>query len=323
MYERFAKKIHAIETVAVFMHINPDGDCVGSALAMYGFLKNLGKQVDVFMEEGHCYSDGLSFFPYLEVINASERKQYDLGIAVDCGSASRLGSGCYKRFMRCDQHFCIDHHQSGELFTLPEDTILEPKAASTTQILFKIFRETAPEAIDTAVATLLFAGLVTDSGALTFSSATPETYRVAAALCETGIDRYDIIRRLTKDTAKKIFMLSAKVLERTEFYADDRIGLIYFSEELFRLTGTAQKDTEGIINRVIDVIPVCLALSVVEAAPGTFKIGIRSKNGVNSAAFAGLFGGGGHVAASGCRLYGTYEEVHDRLIAAAIEFLNR
>ncbi len=314
MYEQFIKKTHEADTVAVFMHINPDGDCVGSALALYAYLTNMGKTAHCFLEPNNKLKENLMFLPYIDVINAASLKKYDLAIAVDCGSASRMGNQSYERFLQADDQLSIDHHESGELFA--KDTILETDAASTTQILYKIFKETDPELIDKDIATLLFAGLMTDTGCLSYSSVKCDTYKIASELCRYGIDNFFIIKKLFKENSLSVFALKNRVLDNMKLYLDNKLGIISFLQADYDATGAVPEDTEGIINNVIDINEVKVAISVAEIREGAYKIGIRSKDEVNSAQIAGKFGGGGHFYASGCRIYDEYSKTIERLIEA-------
>ena len=128
------------------------------ACGFYAYLTKAGKSVHCFVEEGNKIRDNLLFCPMSEVINAEQFKTYDLGIAVDCATPGRLGPNNYKKFQKCADHICIDHHISNTQFV--EATILEPKAASTTQILYKLFKEFDKNLIDKDIATLLYAGLL-------------------------------------------------------------------------------------------------------------------------------------------------------------------
>lgn len=319
MYEKFVKKLYEAETVAIFMHVNPDGDAVGSSLAFYLFLKKLGKQPYVFLEEGNTIRDNLNFLPSIDVINSAELKHYDLSVALDCGAASRIGKSCFKKFLCADDFACIDHHSESTPFV--DDYILEPKAAATAQILYKVFKEIDEKCIDIDVATCLFTAIAADSGSLTFSSTTQETFAVAAELSAYNVDAYSINRALYKDTKKSVYELSNRVLSRTEFYYDDTFALISFRNEDFLETGTTQADTEGIINRVIDIIGVKIAVSVAEAGENTYKIGIRSKDGADASALAAVFGGGGHFNASGCRIYDSFDNTVVKILNAAADVL--
>lgn len=320
MYESLISKFYEADTVSIFMHIRPDGDCIGSALALYGFLKNIGKKPYVFLEEGNEIKDSLKFLPYIDVINAPAPKRFDLAVAVDCGSASRMGNGAFKIFLKAKDFVCIDHHEMSTPFT--ETVVLEPLAASTTQILYKIFKETDKSAIDANVATLIYAGLMADSGSLTYSSTTAESMLVAAETVALGANPYEINKKLFKDTPINTFKLTSRVLSRAEFYFDNKVGVITFFEKDFQETGTVKSDTDGIINNIIDIKEVKLALAVSEAEDNSYRISVRSKDGVNAGAFAENFGGGGHFAASGLRIYAKYNVVLEKLLEVAKKFID-
>ena len=296
------------------MHINPDGDCVGSALALSKFLTNMGKTAHVFLEPNNPLRYGLESLPLVETINANELKTYDLSVAVDCADSSRLGTSSLDKFIRAKEHFMIDHHASGVPFT--EEYIIEPKSASCTEVLYKIFKEAGKKYIDKDIATLIFAGLISDSGSLSFSSTTKESYLTCAELCDYGIDRISIIRSVFSETTKNAFTLKMRIANRAEFYEDGRIGLLSFFEKDFKETSTTQSDTDGAINLVANIKGVSVALSLAELNPNAFKVGIRTKNGVDAGKIAGYFGGGGHFSASGCRIYSDYETAVKKLLEA-------
>ncbi len=321
MYERITKKLFSAETIALFMHINPDGDCVGSSLALYHYLKNLGKDVYVFAEEKGDIRENLSFLPSIEVINSRSLKRYDLGIAVDCGAASRMGkvpSGIF--FTKCDDLACFDHHATSEPFV--DDLIFE-NVAATCQILYKFMVENDATAIDRNVALCLYTGMVTDSGAFSFSNTTEETLEIASKLLKYGINGPEIIFKVMKEERREVFALKARTLANAQFFLDGRVGLITFLQDDFKTTGTTPKDTEGIINNIVNIKGVKLAISISEMAECTaFKVGIRSKDGADAGKFAAKFGGGGHFNASGCRIYATFTETVDKLLKAAEELLD-
>ncbi len=321
MYERITKKLFSAETVALFMHINPDGDCVGSSLALYHYLKNLGKDVYVFAEEKGDIRENLAFLPSIDVINSRSLKRYDLGIAVDCGAASRMGkmqSGIF--FGKCDDLACFDHHATSEPFV--EDLIFE-NVAATCQILYKFMAENDITAIDRNVALCLYTGMVTDSGAFSFSNTTEETLEIASKLLKYGINGPEIIFKVMKEESREVFTLKARTLANAQFFLDGKVGLITFLQDDFKTTGTTPKDTEGIINNIVNIKGVKLAISISEMAECTaFKVGIRSKDGADAGKFAAKFGGGGHFNASGCRIYATFTETVDKLLKAAEELLD-
>ncbi|HOK81491.1 MAG TPA: bifunctional oligoribonuclease/PAP phosphatase NrnA [Clostridia bacterium] len=320
MYETVIKKLHSAQSIAVFMHISPDADCVSSTLAVYAYLTKAGKSVHCFVEEGNKIRDNLLFLPHVEVINAEQFKTYDLGIAVDCATPGRLGPNNYKKFQKCADHICIDHHISNTPFV--EATILEPKAASTTQILYKLFKEFDKNLIDKDIATLLYAGLLTDSGGFSFSATTAETMKIAAELAAYGIDIYTLNRKLIKETKLSVFNLTNRILSRAEFYYDNRVGLIWFRRDDFDQTDTSIEDTEGIVNEIINIDEVKIAIAVSEMDENAYKVGIRTKDGIDASACAAYFGGGGHFNASGCRIHADFQTTIAKLLEMAGNVLN-
>ena len=320
MYESITKKLFSAETVAVFTHVNPDGDCVGSGLALYHYLRNLGKDVYVFTEVKEDVRENLSFLPAVETINSRSLKRYDLGIAVDCGGAGRMGKTCSQIFFsRCDDLACFDHHETGEPFV---DDLVYENVSSTCEILYKFMVENDESAIDKNVALCLYSGMVTDSGAFTFSNTTLKTLEIAMQLIKYGINFPEVIYKLNKAEGKNVFDLKARTLNGARFYMDGQVGIITFLKDDFALTGTLPKDTEGMINNIINVKGVKLAISVAEMEDQpAFKIGVRSRDGVDAGKFASLFGGGGHFNASGCRIYATLGETIDKLLKAAKKIL--
>ncbi|MFI3229183.1 MAG: bifunctional oligoribonuclease/PAP phosphatase NrnA [Bacillota bacterium] len=317
MYEHIVKKLHESDTIGLFMHINPDGDCIGSCLAFYKFLLNIGKTPYIFLEPNNKIKDNLQFLPNINVINEKlgTIRHLDLAIALDCGDANRLGATAYKIFLKAEDTACIDHHEMSKPFV--DALVLEPKAASTTQILYKVLVEMDKSAMDKDIATCLMTGLSSDSGSLTYSSTSAESFAVAAELTKLGASIYEINRRLYKDTQMSTFKLTNRVLGNAQFFYDDALAIITFRKEDFESTGTNHTNTDGIINRLIDVVDVKLAITIAESEENTYKIGIRAKDGVNAGKFAAIFGGGGHFAASGCRLYGQYSDVLEKLIENA------
>lgn len=321
-YQEIIDNLSMAGTIAVYMHINPDGDSVGSSLAMYRFLTKLGKTV-------HCFSANtpfavpkkLQFLPFSEEMNKNlPLKKYDVSLGLDVGDAGRLGDELFKQFLRGQTKIVIDHHEDNEDFA--DITLREYKSASTTQILYKLLKLWSISNIDKDIATLLYAGIVTDSGGFSFSNTSTETHNVAGELLTYEIDSADINRRLMKDIEKNVFMLRNKVLAKSEFHSDDKIGIITFTKEDFLSTGTTEADTEGSINIILNVDSIEIAISIAEVDIKKYKISFRTKHNVSAGACAKAFGGGGHFHAAGCRAYGFFEDVHGKVLSVAKEMLS-
>lgn len=323
MYEHVTKLLYSVESVALFMHINPDADSVGSSLAMYKYLTNLGKKVDVFLEPFEEIRDNLYILPNIETINAnSPASNYDLGIALDCASPTRLGKKMLKVLENCCEiKISFDHHKSYSKFT--DILVLESNSASTTQILYKFFKENDKEAIDLEVATCLYAGLVSDSGNFSYNSTTVETFEVASELIAYGVDHTLLARVLYLETSYNAFNLSLRVLSNAIFHCDKKLAIITFSFDDFKSTSTKLVDTEGIVNSLVNVKEVLLALSIVEISNNEFKVGLRSKGNFDSSLIAEYFGGGGHKNASGCKVFGSKLEVLDKLVSISKYYIEK
>lgn len=307
---------------AIFMHINPDCDCLGSAIALALFLRKDGKKATFFspdMTTTSMFAEKYSFLPAFDTINVKYDDEFDTAIGVDTGDAGRLGDTAFKFFCKVKTRMVIDHHAIHEIFT--PITLREADAASTTQILYKIMAEYDETLIDKDIATALFAGLVTDSGGFTFDNCTEETFFVASKLVSYGISNSRICDKLMKDTTPDVYALRNRVLSETKFYEDGQIGVIVFTQKLLNETHTKEADTDGIINYVRDVTGVEVAISISETGNKKYKVSFRTKYKADAAACAKCFGGGGHVRAAGCRVNGYFEDVYEKILNAAREML--
>ena len=322
-YAKVIATLKSVESIAIFMHINPDCDCISSAIALYSFLKKDGKEVSFFSPEltnASYIINKFSFLPYIDKFNISNINNYDLSIAVDVGDVTRLGDTAFKKFIKSKKSIVIDHHEISNDFA--QITLRESESASTTQILYKLMCEYNKNLIDRDIATLLYSGLVTDSGCFSFDNTTPETHHIASELLKYNINVAIINEKLIRDIQLNVFNLKNRVLSKTKFYENNRIGIIVFRLNDFEETQTSINDTDGIINNVINIIGVDLAIAISEVAEKRYKLSFRSKNNVNAAACAKCFGGGGHYRAAGCRLYGYFEDVLEKVLSVAKEMIS-
>ncbi len=300
--------------------MKPDGDAIGSSLAVYTFLKKLNKNVHCFFpDKNKAIQAKFNFLKNSDVFNKEKANTYECALALDCGDSSRLGDENIKIFNKSKNTIAIDHHGSHEEFA--QTTLLEARASSTTQIIYKLLEQYDKSLIDLDIATQLYTGLVTDSGSFSYSSTSEETHNIAAKLLSYGIDAGEISRKVMKDIPLNLFKLRAKVLSQAKFYQDNKIAVISFRTEDFLATNTTQDDTEGLINNILDVDTVEVAISIAEIKDKSYKVSFRTKDKVNATSLANIFGGGGHVNAAGCRIYGYYEDIYNKLLNSATEML--
>ena len=295
--------------IAVACHVRPDGDALGSGLALCAALKNAGKNVYMLCEdqppERLTIFDGMQTLQELPV--AIEK--IDLFVSVDSADVSRIGifSSVFESFK--GNTLNIDHHISNPRFA--KYNYVLPDSTATCEILPEIF-DAAGFEIDNKIANFLAMGLLTDSGNFSHQDVSAKTFAVASLLRKKGADipyiGYEMFTRQTKGRA----ILYAKTLNKLRFELDDKIVFLTVTQSDFEETGTDKSHTEGFVDFGLSIDGVEVSVALMEVRKNQYKVSLRSRRAdVN--AVAERFGGGGHLLASGCMLIGEYEEVVDRL----------
>ena len=317
MINNAINEIKKSKKIAIFSHINPDGDTYGSGLSLYLFLKKEGKELYLFCE-------GKAGFRFenlnnIDLYNSKSDSYYDLAITVDCSDLTRLGK-YVSEFEKAKKSIAFDHHAVFEKFT--DITVRDCKASSNSEIILNFMENYNKKLIDKEIAELLYMGMITDNGIFSYDSVTGDTFLSASKLFEYGIDNYKIAYEYFVKTTQEIFNLKNKVLSRTRFYEDGKIGLIYFTKQDFEECKTQSENTSGIINNVLNIDKIMIAISVVQVENNSYRVSIRTKAPYDASKIAVSFGGGGHIRAAGCRISGFMEDVIDKLVrASSVELL--
>ena len=313
--DKAINEIDRANTIAIFCHINPDGDTLGSGLALYKALRMYGKEPYIFCSGAP--SDNLKReLGIFDVINEVEDVKADLAIGVDAATHDMLGeAGAI--FDKATRRLVIDHHQTNTRYG--DVNVVVKEASATAEVIYELLTSLGNKrvCIDDEIARLLYLAIVTDSGAFSFSSVTSETHRIASELIKYDFSASDIIYSLIKKKKKTVFDLTHRVLNKAKFFDDDKIAVVTFRDEDFVATGTSIKDTEGIINNLINIDSVEIAIAISEVSESSFKLSIRTKESVDASNIATFFGGGGHARAAGLRMSGFYEDVLDTIVRYA------
>lgn len=308
--------LNGIKKAAIFTHIRPDGDALGSMLGLYFALKKKGVYTD-------CYCDSelpprMKFLPDSDLImNSAMQDNYDLMISVDCGDEFRLGK--YKdAFLKHHNTVNIDHHLTNTNYA--KINIIK-NASSTCEIIFDII-QILKIGFDNNSALCLYVGMVTDTGHFTQANTTRGVHLAAAELVKYGIDIEDISKRLFKEISKDKLMLIKDCINDMRFFCDDKIALIGIKNASLKKHNLDISETEGIINYAIDISGVSIGVCLTESANNAYKVSLRSRKGVSVANVASAFGGGGHIQAAGFMINGCFEDVIERIVQACEKELN-
>ena len=300
-------------TVAIGGHVRPDGDCVGSCMALYQYVKNnfSNIQVDVYLEE---IPESLKLFDITKEIKHSvqENEVYDLFIALDCGDMKRLGfSGCL--FEHAKETLCIDHHISNQSFA--DNNYIVPDASSTSELVYRLMDK---ELINTDIAECLYLGIVHDTGVFQYSCTSPETMEAAADLMRRNIRANEIIdKTFYEKTYAQNQILGRALLESTVFM-NGKCIVTCVTQQMMIFHGVTSKDLDGIVSQLRVTKGVEVAIFLYETAPLEYKVSLRATNDVDVSLIAQKFGGGGHKKAAGVTMNGNIRDIIDK-ISAEIE----
>ena len=317
---RFAEWIKLEDEFLLISHVSPDGDTIGSALALYGMLTGMGKRASLCCDQPvpRVYR----FLPFSDVIQKGEevKENYKNVIAVDCADMARMGNSL-RLFEAAQKTGNIDHHRTNVQYG--DFNLFDYTASATGELIYRLWAalEGAPEANKKAqqIATCLFAAICTDTGSFSYGNVSPETFRIAACLLEMGVDVDGVNREIYRTISIGRTKLKGFVLNNIELQADGRIAIVGLYQSDIDRFGAKSEDVEGIIDALRSVDTVEIAMLLREAKDDTYKVSFRSKKYADVSALAQQFGGGGHIRAAGCTIKKEedMEALKGRLIKAA------
>ena len=291
-------------------HVRPDGDCAGSTLAVYNYIKNYYPQAEV-----RLYLEPIpNIFKFLsrseEICNeCSEEEEFDLFIALDCGDIQRLGKAA-KYFEAAKHTFCIDHHVSNQAFA--EENYIFPEASSTCELVFELMEK---EKITKEIAECLYTGIVHDTGIFQYSCTSSKTMQIAGVLMDKGIDYTKIVDDTFNTKTYNQNRIMGQALLDSRLYLDGRVIVSSVTEEQMKEFDVLPKHLEGIVSQLRVTKGVEVAVFFYENEDHTYKVSLRVNGDFDAAALAMHFGGGGHVKAAGCTMEGTREEIISEIVS--------
>lgn len=288
-----AKLIEQSTTIGITFHTSPDGDSLGSALALLIALKNKNKMAYIISQEK--IPEDFSYLPFSSEISGNLQEPIEnteLVIVVDCGNKERINANLnnYKNTL-----INIDHHLSNDMYG--DFNYVDTKAAAVAEIVYELITILNME-ITKDIAICLYTSLLTDTGSFKYSSTTKRTHNIAAKLIDTSIDFTSIHRNIYENKSFKFLKLQGMVLENMYLLLDNKICIMEIHEKMLKDINYVLEDSSEIISYGLKVKGVEISVLFKEALNGV-KISFRSKDTADVRKIAEHFSGGGHSKASG------------------------
>ncbi len=297
-------------------HVNPEGDALGSAIALALGLRTLGKQAYVLYREKTPLPRSLRVLPCEGVLTDHPRGKAEVLISVDCGDFERLGLARSLR-KKVGLFINIDHHLTNPLFG--DINWVLPEASATGEMIYTLLRAMKIP-VSQPMATALYMALFSETGAFRYQNTTPKLLRICADLIELGVDAEAVSRSLFETHIGKLNLL-ANTLSKIKMEAGGKIAWVKVDRAQMQKTQTVEADTEDLIDylRVIEGVAVAVLFRQVD--PVEYKVSFRSASGIDVSAMAKALGGGGHCYAAGCTLVGPWEKTRKQVFQAICEGL--
>lgn len=313
--DEILKEIKNAETFVILAHESPDGDAIGSSLAMCLALQNMGKTAEVVMKE---YPANFKFLPGVENIKTEgSLEEYDMAIVVDCPDLRRVNSIYHKYFENAKVKVEFDHHGKNAMFG--DYNIVDQVSPACAQILVSSFQYLQIE-ITKDIATCLLTGIITDTGGFKNSGITAETFEFAAWALTKGVNVSKIYRQSMMIITKSKFEIQKIAMDRLEFFADGKIAFTYITKEDDSKVDMQAGDHDGIVEIGRNIKGVEISIFLYEKEKG-FKVSLRSNDYVDVSEICMIFGGGGHVKAAGATINMNLEDAKKIIISEATKHL--
>lgn len=297
---------------AILTHQYPDGDTLGSAYALCGMLQQMGKKAKVLIN-GTLPKK----FEYLETGIDKTNFEAETYVSVDIADSKLLGElNIYADRIK----LAVDHHELHKPFA--DIYYVKADSAANCENIYLIGQK-LDIVFDKNIANALYTGIATDTGCFRYTNTTPTTHIISARLMEYGCDAYTINKAMFETVSKNKKALEAFVIGNMEYYHNGEVALAYTTKEILKKFDISEEQVEGIssIPRTIEGVKVGITLR--EKDEKTFKISVRTNDNISASEICNNFGGGGHMAAAGCAIEGSLQQVKDKLLPVVYKYLDK
>lgn len=299
MYKQIWERICNARYIVIVSHIFPDGDTLGSSIALYEALKMLGKKVVLFNATCEHLPKEFSFLKAYGKINSKLPKEFDVMISCDCPNAHKLG------FEQDEKNYTLlnlDHHESSTLFG--DMNLIESSFSSTGLVIYKLLKENGVN-INKECANALYSSIAYDTGFFRYGNLDKECFEAVAHLVACGVDAQFISSCVNSQVSLAKMRLRAYMYNNFVLHNNAKIASIVFPSDVIKQCGVKRSETKNIVSELRDLATVQLAIMFLEQE-GYWKISLRSSGSINVSEIAQSFGGGGHKCAAGFDLSHEY-----------------
>jgi phosphoesterase RecJ-like protein len=307
--QRIAEAIHGRQRFVIASHARPDGDSIGSSLAMAYALRELGKHADVIHADPA--PPPLMQFPGVpEILIADEvpaDAHYDAAIVMECGDLGRTGVKGLDRFFVIN----IDHHPGNTGFG--DLTWFDAGAAALGEMIFELVGRLGVP-LTKEVATHIYLAILTDTGSFHYAHITPRTFAISGACLAAGVDPVEVARNVYDSNNMGRLKLFGSVLSAMQIDPTGRVAIVYLDHEMARAAGGTYEDTEGLINLPLTVKEILAVVFFKQIEGDEYRVSMRSKGDIDIGAIAKEFDGGGHKNAAGCTVTGPIDSLQKTFI---------
>ncbi len=305
--------------VLVASHIDPDGDALGTQLAVAAFVRSLGKDVylvrDNDIPDKYRFLEGINDIPTVDYYQ--ENGLFDAAIILECPTVARIGRA--SRLLHDIKIINIDHHLDNGQFG--DVNWINVKASSVGEMAVEMFEMVGFD-INASVAEQLYTAIMTDTGRFRYRSTSPRTMEIVGRLIEAGADPQKICDEVYYNVRPSTMKLIGKVLNAIEFHHDGRVCLLTLTKGMLDETGAHDSESDGLVDYTLFNSGVVAGALIKEVDATKTKVSFRSKDGIDVAAIAARFGGGGHFNASGCTIDMPLEDTRQAIIKMLSEAID-
>ncbi|MBP3603230.1 MAG: bifunctional oligoribonuclease/PAP phosphatase NrnA [Lachnospiraceae bacterium] len=306
------EEVKGAKTIGISGHIRPDGDCVGSVMGLYLYLKKIcpKAKIQVMLEQP---ADIFSCIAGVEEINSDFEPItdcFDVFIALDC-EKTRLGEA-EKYFDHAGKKINIDHHISNAT-GCGDVNFVVPTASSASELVYKVLEDKSQ--IDAEIAKALYIGIIHDTGVFQYSNTAPETLEIAAKLIAYGFDFPKLIDSTFYEKTYVQNQIMGRALLESILFMDGKCIVSMIDKKTMAFYNAAPHDLDGIVNQLRNTKGVECAIFMYETGSLEYKVSLRSNGELDVAKVASFFGGGGHVKAAGVTMQGTFHDIVNNLSA--------